>query len=125
MCNAPCCWCGKAECLGSCGGPATFWDVLEEYDEPVDAALGLLADGYEVAEVAEALKTVGARCSMEPTPCQRWLALKERGGFTLAEIDAVDRDTPADPRNPWAEPAWWLEMMDARRALTQELSGRP
>lgn len=55
---------------------------------------------------------------MEPTPCQRWLALKERGGFTAAEIDAVDRDTPADPRNPWAEPAWWLEMMDARQELT-------
>lgn len=48
-----------------------------------------------------------------PTPRQRWEALKERGGYAVAEID---RDTP------WAhtEPAWWLEMMDARRA--QEVS---
>lgn len=48
------------------------------------------------------------------TPRERWEAIKARGDYTVDEIDSIDRDTP------WSdlgEPAWWLEMMEARNAL--------
>ncbi len=43
-----------------------------------------------------------------------WEALKVRGGYTIAEIDAIDANTPAMSH----EPAWWLEMMEARKAIS-------
>lgn len=48
------------------------------------------------------------------TPKERWETLKAREHYTVEEIDAIDKDTP------WSdlgEPAWWLEMMEARRVL--------
>lgn len=48
------------------------------------------------------------------TPQERWETLKARGHYTVEETDAIDKDTP------WSdlgEPAWWLEMMEARRVL--------
>lgn len=46
-------------------------------------------------------------------PSERWAELKARGSYTKAEIDSIDSDTPWAP----VEPRWWLEMMDARKAL--------
>jgi len=49
-----------------------------------------------------------------PSPSDRWEALKRRGNFTVAEIDAIDADTRWQP----VEPGWWLEMMAARQAMS-------
>lgn len=51
-----------------------------------------------------------------PTPAarDRWAALKARGDYTIAEIDAIASATPGAERElGW----WWLEMMEARRKL--------
>jgi hypothetical protein len=46
----------------------------------------------------------------------RWVALQERGNYTVEEIAAIDADTP------WSErvPRWWIEMMDAWQKLLAE-----
>jgi hypothetical protein len=47
------------------------------------------------------------------TPAAQWAALKARGNYTRAEIDAIDAATP------WSEvePQWWLAMMAARNTI--------
>lgn len=53
----------------------------------------------------------------QPSPSERWAALKTRGNATLREIDDIDNATPWRPR----EPAWWCEMMEARRKIVKSI----
>ena len=46
---------------------------------------------------------------------QRWEAIRNQQGLSIAEIDGIDRDTPWSER----EPAWWLHMMSVRRELAK------
>jgi hypothetical protein len=50
---------------------------------------------------------------MTKVPFDRWQDLKRRGNPTVAEIDAIDKDTRWSPR----EPDWWCEMMKVKKKI--------